>query len=108
MNRCNDDVVNYVVNDIVQSNNSDINSNNEDNGKVHTNRYYDDMHNNLFKYYDDCGNNKILSFYLLWIHIQVRVSDNDHSNVIVDHHACNRLMIAIFMSFMIQYMTIMI
>ena len=48
-----DDGVNYVVNDIVRSINSDMNPNNDDNVKVDANRYYDDTNN-------------ILPFYLLW------------------------------------------
>ena len=61
MNRYNVDVVNYVVN-----------------------CNFDDTNNNPFKYYDDCGNNHILSFYLLWTQVQVRISDDD-----CDHHTCD-------------------
>ena len=49
--------------------------------------YYDDTNNTPSKYTYDCGNNNILSFYLLWKQVQVRVLDDDHNDVIVDHHA---------------------
>ena len=61
----------------------------DDNVKVDANCYYDDTNKNPSKYYDDCGNNNILSFYLWWKQVQVRVSDDECSDVIVDHHACD-------------------
>ena len=66
-----------------------MNSNNDDNVKIHADRYYNDTSNNPSKYYDDSGNNNILPFSLLWIHVQVRVSDDDHSNVVIDDHGCD-------------------
>ena len=44
------------------------------NVKIHVNCCYDDTYN-------------ILSFYLWWQQVQVRVLDDDHNNVIIDHHA---------------------
>ena len=64
-NKTHDNIINYVMNDIVQSNNSDMNSNNDNNVKVNVNCDYDDTDNNPSKYYDDYGNSNILSFYLL-------------------------------------------
>ena len=68
-----DDTVNYVVNDIFRSNNNDMNPNNNDNAMINANCYYDDTNNTL-------------SFYLLWQHVQVRALNDDHNDVIVDHH----------------------
>ena len=60
-----------LVNDIVQSNNNDMNPNNDDNVNINANCYYNDTNN-------------ILSFYLLWEQVQVRVLDDDHNNNHVD------------------------
>lgn len=59
------------VNDIVYSNNSDINLNNDDSANVDANCHYDDMNNSPTKYTDDCRNNNIVSFYLLWKQVKV-------------------------------------
>ena len=57
-------------------NNSDMNPNNDDNVKVNVNCCYDDM-------------NDILSFYLWWQQVKVRVLDDDHNDITVDHYACD-------------------
>ena len=72
-----DNVVTYgVVNDIGRSNNSDMNPNNDNNMKVNTNCHYDDTNN-------------ILSFYLPWKQVQIRVLNDDHNDIFVDHYACD-------------------
>ena len=60
----------------MNTNNSDMNPNNDDTVKVNTNCCYDDTNN-------------ILSFYLWWQQVQVRVLDDDHNDIIVDHDACD-------------------
>ena len=45
-----------------------MNPNNDDNVDVNANCYYDDTNN-------------IMSFYLLWEQVQVRILDDDHSDV---------------------------
>ena len=63
-----DDAANYVVNVIVRSNNNDMSPNNDDDVNVNANCYYD-------------ATNNILSFYLLWQQVQVRVLDNDYNDI---------------------------
>ena len=53
-----------------------MNPNNDNNVKANANCYYDDT-------------NTLLPFCLLWKQVQVRVLDDDHINVIVDHYACD-------------------
>ena len=69
-----------------------MNPNNDDNAKVNANCCYDDTNNSLYKYNDDCGNNNILSFYFWWKQVQVRVLDDDHNDVTIDHASTYNVM----------------
>ena len=75
-----------TYNDVHDCYNDDFSCSDYD-ANVDANCYHDDMNNGPSEHTYDCGNNNILFFYLLWKQVQLWVLDDNHNDVIIDHHA---------------------